>query len=106
MITTLAPLMVDHLAAGGSAHVSVVASPIWDIGADLKNHGITMAVYFLMGGTALVAAWEFFAAKNRTAALKVAAVGVVLMGLVASLPSLGVVSKDTINSTLHGGGTR
>ncbi|WP_292974820.1 hypothetical protein [Mycobacterium sp.] len=103
MITTLAPLMADQLAAGGGAHVRVVASPIWDIGADLKNHGITLAVYLLMGGTALVSAFEFFVTKNRTAALRVAAIGVVLMGIVGALPSLGVVSKDTLNSAVHGG---
>lgn len=103
MITTLAPLMADHLATGGSAHVSVVASPIWDIGADLKNRGITLAVYLLMAGTALVAAFEFFVAKNRTAALKVAFVGVVLMGIVGSLPQLGVVSRDTVSTAVHGG---
>lgn len=103
MITTLAPLMVDHLAGGGGAHVSVVAAPIWDIGAELKNKGITFAVFLLMAGTALVAAIEFFVAHNKTAALKTVAIGVVLMGVVGSLPSLGVVSKDTVGSVTHSG---
>jgi hypothetical protein len=103
MINTLAPLMADHLAAGGTAHVSVVASPIWDIGADIKNHGITLAVWILMGGTAVVAAWEYLAARNKTAALRTVAIGVVLIGIVGSLPALGLVSKDTMNATFHGG---
>jgi hypothetical protein len=101
MISTLAPLVVDHLAAGGRSRV--VAAPIWDIGAELKSKGITLAVWLLMGGTAVVAAFEYLVAHNKTAALKTVVIGVVLMGIVGSLPSLGVVSKDTVGGLTHSG---
>src|SRR5271166_422801 len=100
MIPTIAPLVLDSVAA---IHVTTVAAPIWDIGANLKNQGITFAVNLLMGGTALVAAGYYFIAKNKTAALKTLAVGVVLIGLVGSLPALGVVSKDTIGGLTNTG---
>ena len=41
--------------------------------------------------------------RNKTAALKTLAVGVVLIGLVGSLPALGVVSKDTIGGLTNSG---
>jgi len=107
MITTIAPLLMDHvntITAAGS--VKYVAAPIWDVGANIKNQGITFAVYLLMGGTALVSAAMYFIGKNKTGALKTLAVGVVLIGLVGSLPSLGVVSKDTIRNLTGSGGTR
>jgi hypothetical protein len=103
VITAIAPLLVDNLAAGGGSHVSVVAAPIWDIGANLKSQGITFAVYLLMAGTALVAASQFFVGNNKTAALKTVAIGVVLIGVVGSLPSLGVVSKDTVGGLTRSG---
>jgi hypothetical protein len=103
MITTIAPLLMDSAATGVGSHVSYVAAPIWDIGANVKNQGITFAVYMLMGGTAIVSAFLFFVAKNKTAALKVFATGVVLIGLVGALPSLGIVSKDTMNGITNSG---
>ena len=104
MINTIAPLMLDA-AVSGSAYVTYVAAPIWDIGANIKNQGITFAVFLLIGGSALVSAGYYFIGRNKTAALKTLAVGVVLIGLVGSLPALGVVSKDTI-SGLTNSGTR
>ena len=103
MIATIAPLVLDSAAAGAATHVTTVAAPIWDIGANIKNQGITFAVYLLIGGTALIAAGYYFIAKNKTAALKTLAVGVVLIGLVGSLPALGVVSKDTIGGLTNTG---
>lgn len=112
MITTT---VVDTLMASGglsSDQVTVLASPIWDIGANLKNQGIKFAVFCLMGGTALVAAISDFVAKNKTIALRTLFVGVVLIGLVQSLPALGVVSADTACSLANstncnsGGGYR
>lgn len=89
--------------ASGAAEVSYVAAPIWDIGSNIKNQGITFAVYLLIGGTALVAAGYYFIARNKTAALKTLAVGVVLIGLIGSLPALGVVSRDTIGGLTNSG---
>ena len=103
MITTVAPLLMDSAAAGAGSHVTYMAAPLWDIGANLKNQGISFAVYLLMGGTALVAAFMFVVGKNKTAALKVLAVGTVLIGLVGSLPALGVVSKDTVGGLTNSG---
>jgi len=103
MITTIAPLMLDGGATVLAENVTTVAAPIWDIGANIKNQGITFAVYLLMGGTALVSAAYYFIGHNKTAALKTLAVGIVLIGLVGSLPSLGVVSKDTIGGLTHSG---
>ncbi|PJE02588.1 MAG: hypothetical protein CK429_34260 [Mycobacterium sp.] len=102
MITTITPMLLDGVAANAAAHVSTVAAPIWDFGANLKNQGITFAVYLLMGGTALVAAAHYFVGRNKTAALKTLVIGVVLIGLVGSLPSLGVVSKDTVGGLTNG----
>ena len=96
MIATIAPMALDSAASGAASQVTYMAAPIWDIGANIKNQGITFAVYLLIGGTALVSAGYYFIGKNKTAALKTLAVGVVLIGLVGSLPALGVVSKDTI----------
>lgn len=107
MITTIAPLLMDNVNAITTAgSVKYVAAPIWDIGANIKNQGISFAVYLLMGGTAVIAALYYFVSKNKTAALKTLAIGVVLIGLVGSLPALGVVSKDTVSSITNGGGTR
>jgi hypothetical protein len=103
MIATIAPLVVDNLAAAGGTHLRIEAAPIWDIGANLKNQGITFAVYLLMAGTALTAAAHFFIGHNKTAALKTVAIGVVLIGVVGSLPSLGVVSKDTVGGLTRSG---
>lgn len=103
MITNVASLLMDSVAAGAGSHASYVAAPIWDIGANIKNQGISFAVYLLMGGTALVAAVYYFIAKNKTAALKTLAVGVLLIGLVGSLPALGVVSKDTVGGLTNSG---
>ncbi|MFV8227430.1 hypothetical protein [Mycolicibacterium fortuitum] len=103
MITTIAPLLLDSAASGAGTHVTYMAAPIWDIGANIKNQGISFAVYLLMGGTALVSAALYFIAKNKTAALKTLAVGVVLIGLVGSLPALGVVSKDTVGGLTNSG---
>ncbi|WP_241473904.1 hypothetical protein [Mycolicibacterium neoaurum] len=103
MITTLAPFMLDGTAATAASQVTYMAAPIWDIGANIKNQGITFAVYLLIGGTALVSAGMYFVGRNKTGALKTLAVGVVLIGLVGSLPSLGVVSKDTIGGLTNSG---
>ena len=103
MITTLAPLMLDSAAATAGTQVTYVAAPIWDIGANVKNQGITFAVYLLMGGTALIAAVHLLVSKNKTAALKTVAIGVVLIGLVGSLPALGVVSRDTVGGLTNSG---
>ena len=50
-----------------------------------------------------MSAGYYFIGKNKTAALKTLAVGVVLIGLVGSLPALGVVSKDTIGGLTNSG---
>lgn len=103
MITTIAPVLLDNAASVSAAHVTTVAAPIWDIGANIKNQGITFAVYLLMGGTALLAAFHYFVGHNKTAALKTVAVGVLLIGVVGSLPQLGVVSKDTVGGLTNSG---
>jgi hypothetical protein len=103
MITHLATMVLDGSAAAAAQHVTYVAAPIWDIGANIKNQGITFAVYVLMGGTALVAAFMYFGGRNKTGALKAVAVGVVLIGIIGALPSLGVISKDTITGLTNSG---
>lgn len=103
MIATVAPLLMDSAALSAGSRVTYLAAPLWDIGANLKNQGISFAVYLLMGGTGLAAAFLFLVAKNKTAALKVLAVGTVLIGLVSSLPALGVVSKDTVGGLTNSG---
>ena len=103
MITHLAPMALDGSAASAAQHVTYVAAPIWDIGANIKNQGITFAVYILMGGTALVAASMYFVGRNKTGALKAVALGVVLIGVIGALPSLGVISKDTITGLTNSG---
>lgn len=105
MITTIAPLLMDNVAAN-SGHITYVAAPLWDIGANIKNQGISFAVYCLLGGSALVSAAMYFIAKNKTVALRTLAVGVILAGLIGSLPALGVMSKDTVGSLTNSGGTR
>lgn len=95
---------VDTITTAGN--VKYVAAPIWDIGANIKNQGITFAVYLLMGGSAIISAGLYFVVKNKTAALKTFAVGVVLAGLIGALPALGVVSKDTVYGLTNSGGTR
>lgn len=116
MFSTLAPLLVDpttgHAAVAAlanitaaatdpSQHITTVAAPLWDIGANFKTQGIRFATFMIMGGTALIAMFLFFVSKDKTHALKVAAIGVVLMGIVNALPSLGVVSSDTVNSVTN-----
>lgn len=103
MIHTIASFIAEGSASAAATHVRTVAAPIWDIGANIKNQGITFAVYVLMGGTAVAAAFEYFVVKNKTAALKTVAVGVVLIGVVGALPSLGVVSKDTFHGLTNSG---
>ncbi len=105
MFTTIAPLVLDSTASGAASQVTYLAAPIWDIGANIKNQGITFAVYLLLGGSALVSAILYVGAKNKTAALKTLAIGVLLAGLIGSLPALGVMSKDTV-SGLTNSGTR
>lgn len=95
-IAAFAPSIVDGGTSVLASHTSTLAAPIWDVGAQIKNKGITFAVFALMGGSAVLSAWSFFVAKDKTQALKVIGIGVVLAGLVASLPALGVVSKDTV----------
>lgn len=102
MITTIAPMLLDGAASGAAAHVSTVAAPIWDIGASLKDKGISFAVYALMGGTAVVAAAQYIVGRNKTGALKTLAIGVVLIGLVGSLPALGLASKDSVGGITSG----
>lgn len=103
MITTIAPLLLDNFAAGAGAHVTTTASTFWDIGANIKTQGIRTAVYMLMGGTALVAAFEYLIARNRTGALKTVAIGLVVIGLVSNMPALGGMAKDTTTSITRGG---
>ncbi|ORX14131.1 hypothetical protein [Mycobacterium xenopi] len=103
MITTIAPMLLDGSASMAASHVTTVAAPLWDIGANIKNQGITFAVYLLIGGVALVAGVEYFIVKNKTAALKTVAIGVVLIGLVSQLPNLGVMSKDTVGGLTNSG---
>ena len=103
MITSITSLILEGSASGAATHVTYGAAPIWDIGANIKIQGISFAVYLLIGGTALVSAGYYFVGKNKTAALKTLAVGVVLIGLVGSLPALGVVSKDTIGGLTNSG---
>lgn len=105
MFTTIAPLVLDSTASGAANQVTYLAAPIWDIGANIKNQGITFAVYLLLGGSALVSAVLYVGGKNKTAALKTLAIGVLLAGLIGSLPALGVMSKDTV-SGLTNSGTR
>jgi hypothetical protein len=102
MITTIAPLVLDSAASGAAAHLKTVAAPIWDIGANLKTQGITFATYILMAGTAVLAAAHFFG-RNKTAAIRTAAIGIVLVGIVHAIPALGVMSKDTIGGLTHSG---
>lgn len=116
MFSTLAPLLVDPTtgpataavlanitaaATDTSQHITTVAAPLWDIGANFKSQGIRFATFMIMGGTALITMFLFFVSKDKTHALKVAAIGVVLMGIVNALPSLGVVSSDTVNSVTN-----
>ena len=103
MITELAPMMLDGTASGAAAQVTYVAAPIWDIGANIKNQGIQFAVFLLLGGSAVVSAVYYLVSRNKTAALKTLAIGVVLAGLVSSLPSLGVMSKDTVGGLTNSG---
>ena len=103
MITELAPMMLDGTAFGAAAQVTYVAAPIWDIGANIKNQGIQFAVFLLLGGSAVVSAVYYLVSQNKTAALKTLAIGVVLAGLVSSLPSLGVMSKDTVGGLTNSG---
>ena len=106
MITSITSLILEGTTSGAAAHVTYGAAPIWDIGANIKNQGITFAVYLLLGGSALVSSGLYVMAKNKTAALKTLAVGVVLAGLIGSLPALGVMSKDTVSGLTNSGGTR
>jgi|UniRef100_A0A5Q5BSY2 hypothetical protein len=103
MITELAPMMLDGTASGAAAQVTYVAAPIWDIGANIKNQGIQFAVFLLLGGSAVVSSVYYLVSRNKTAALKTLAIGVVLAGLVSSLPSLGVMSKDTVGGLTNSG---
>jgi hypothetical protein len=103
MFTTIAPLVLDSTASGAASQVTYLAAPIWDIGANIKNQGITFAVYLLLGGSALVAAGMYIFSKNKTAALKALAIGVLIAGLVGSLPALGVMSKDTVTGLTNSG---
>lgn len=103
MFTTLTPVLLDATASGTAQQVTYVAAPIWDIGANFKNEGLKFAVFILMGATGLLATFHFFVGGNKTAALKTVAIGVVLMGIVASLPSLGVISKDTVGGLTNSG---
>ena len=103
MITELAPMMLDGTASGAAAQVTYVATPIWDIGANIKNQGIQFAVFLLLGGSAVVSSVYYLVSRNKTAALKTLAIGVVLAGLVSSLPSLGVMSKDTVGGLTNSG---
>ncbi|MDY6869197.1 MAG: hypothetical protein SV966_00975 [Actinomycetota bacterium] len=103
MITELAPMMLDGTASGAATQVTYVAAPIWDIGANIKNQGIQFAVFLLLGGSAVVSAVYYLVSRNKTAALKTLAIGVVLAGLVSSLPSLGVMSKDTVGGLTNSG---
>ena len=104
MFTTLAPMVLDSAASGATAaQITYITTPIWDIDANIKNQNITFAMYLLIGGSALVSAGYYFIGRNKTAALKTLAVGVVLIGLVGSLPALGVVSKDTIGGLTNSG---
>ena len=103
MITELAPMMLDGTASGAATQVTYVAAPIWDIGANIKNQGIQFAVFLLLGGSAVVSAVYYLVSQNKTAALKTLAIGVVLAGLVSSLPSLGVMSKDTVGGLTNSG---
>ena len=102
--TTLAPLLLHGPAAAGQLTYS--AGSIWDIGANFKAQGIPFAVYILMGGVAIIAAWQYFVLANKTHALRVVAVGVVLIGIIGALPSLGIMSRDTVNSITNSGGFR
>ncbi|OBK04908.1 hypothetical protein [Mycobacterium sp. 1245852.3] len=103
MIHNFASFIADGSASAAAAHVLTVAAPIWDIGANVKNQGISFAVFLLMGGTAVLAVFEYFVVKNKTAALKTVAVGVILIGIIGALPSLGVVSKDTVHGLTNSG---
>ncbi|SIJ21600.1 Uncharacterised protein [Mycobacteroides abscessus subsp. abscessus] len=86
--------------------ITEIAAPIWDIGANIKNQGITFAVWCLIGGTALVSMFYFFFEKNKTYAIRTLVIGVVLIGLVGALPSLGVMSRDTTRDLVNTGGYR
>lgn len=92
----------DHIAQ----QITTVAAPIWDIGANFKDKGIKFATYILMGGIALVAAVTYFIMKDKTATMKAVAVGIVLIGIINALPSLGLMSTDTVKSVTNTGGYR
>ncbi len=108
MISTVAPLLLDGTAALAAQHLPIPApsAPIWDIGANLKNQGITFAVYVLLGGTALVGCFYYFVKSDKTQAMKAVAVGIALTGIIGALPSLGVVSRDTVTGITNSGGYR
>ncbi|MBO0882425.1 MAG: hypothetical protein J2P17_19255 [Mycobacterium sp.] len=88
--------MADN-APVATAHVRTIAAPLWDIGTNIKTQGIKFALFLLMGGTAVVSAGHYFIGHDKTKALKAAAVGIVLMGIVGALPALGIVSTQTVN---------
>lgn len=112
MISALAQSAPDFLPAAhagvqiATAHVTNVAAPIWDIGTNIKTQGIKFAIELILGGTAIISAGLFFLAKNKTMALKTAAIGVVLAGVFAALPSLGVMSQDTFRDLTNSRGMR
>lgn len=105
MLHTIAPLVLDGTAAGLGAHVATqttyVAAPIWDVVGNLKGQGISLAVGLLLAGIGIVAAWKFFMDRDKTASLKVLAIGVVVVGVVYALPSLGGVSRDTFTTVVR-----
>lgn len=109
MFAALLPALLDGSAATSASYlaasmprVPTPKAPIWDIGANIKAQGIPFAVYLLMGGSAIIAGWQFFFNQDKTHALKTVAVGVLLIGLVASISALGGVSKDTIGTITSG----
>ncbi|HUO38465.1 MAG TPA: hypothetical protein VMU34_11775 [Mycobacterium sp.] len=106
MIATVAAPLMHGGATVLADHVGTVAAPLWDIGTNIKNQGITFAVYVLLGGTALVAAAYYFIGHDKTRALKAVAIGIVLVGIVSALPSLGIVAKDTVSGLTNSGGYR
>lgn len=86
--------------------VTYTATTILDIANNLKNDGITLAMTLGIAGTAIVAIFFFFVERNRTGALKVIAVGLIVVGLISQLPRLGLVSRDTVGQVVNSGGYR
>lgn len=105
MLSTIAPLLLDGTASGLSTQVAAqttyMAAPIWDIATNLKSDGMTLAIALGIAGTGVVAIWKFLMDRDKTSALKVLAIGILIVGVISALPDLGGVSRDTVHSVVR-----